>query len=91
MKSPDVTRSFLDELKACVTSDDIEGIVCLTAVTQIILVISKGKHRSSKVKEVAASVHRKLKTYMEITLDEDSTERFLYESSSRTLGALLNS
>ncbi|XP_045877162.1 condensin-2 complex subunit G2 isoform X3 [Meles meles] len=91
MKSPDVTRSFLDELKACVTSDDIEGIVCLTAVTHIILVINKGKQRSSKVKDVAASVHRKLKTFMEITLDEDSTERFLYESSSRTLGALLNS
>lgn len=35
-------RSFLDELKACVTSDDIEGIVCLTAVTHIILVIDKG-------------------------------------------------
>ncbi|KAI5775111.1 NCAPG2 [Gulo gulo luscus] len=91
MKSPDVTRSFLDELKACVISDDIEGIVCLTAVTHIILVINKGKQRSSKVKDVAASVQRKLKTFMEITLDEDSTERFLYESSSRTLGALLNS
>ncbi|XP_004414655.1 PREDICTED: condensin-2 complex subunit G2 [Odobenus rosmarus divergens] len=91
MKSPDVIRSFLDELKACVTSDDIEGIVCLTAVVHIILVINKGKQRSSKVKDVAATVHRKLKTFMEITLDEDSTERFLYESSSRTLGAFLNS
>ncbi|KAF3815724.1 hypothetical protein GH733_016268 [Mirounga leonina] len=75
MKSPDVIRSFLDELKACVTSDDIEGIVCLTAVMHIILVINKGKQRSSKVKDVAATVHRKLKTFMEITLDEDSTER----------------
>uniref|UniRef100_A0ABI7VUC3 Non-SMC condensin II complex subunit G2 n=1 Tax=Felis catus TaxID=9685 RepID=A0ABI7VUC3_FELCA len=91
MKSPIVIRSFLDELKACVTSDDIEGIVCLTAVMHIILVINKGKQRSSRVKDVAATVHRKLKTFMEITLDEDSTERFLYESSSRTLGALLNS
>ena len=35
-------RSFLEELKACVTTDDIEGIVCLTAVTHIILVINKG-------------------------------------------------
>uniref|UniRef100_A0A452QMF3 Condensin-2 complex subunit G2 n=1 Tax=Ursus americanus TaxID=9643 RepID=A0A452QMF3_URSAM len=68
-------RSFLDELKACVTSDDIEGIVCLTAVMHIILVMNKGKQRSSKVKDVAATVHRKLKTFMEITLDEDSTER----------------
>ncbi|XP_032250283.1 condensin-2 complex subunit G2 isoform X2 [Phoca vitulina] len=91
MKSPDVIRSFLDELKACVTSDDIEGIVGLTAVMHIILVINKGKQRSSKVKDVAATVHRKLKTFMEITLDEDSVERFLYESSSRTLGAFLNS
>ncbi|XP_037372427.1 condensin-2 complex subunit G2 isoform X2 [Talpa occidentalis] len=91
IKSPSVVRSFLDELKACVTSDDIEGIVCLTAVVHIILVVNKGKHRSSKVKDVAAAVHRKLKTFMEITLEEDSVERFLYESSSRTLGEFLSS
>ncbi|XP_036211329.1 condensin-2 complex subunit G2 isoform X4 [Myotis myotis] len=91
IKSPNVVRSFLDELKVCVNSDDIEGIVCLTAVMHIILVIDKGKHRSSKVKDVAAAVHKKLQTFMEITLEEDSKERFLYESSSRTLGAFLNS
>nr|BAB64457.1 hypothetical protein [Macaca fascicularis] len=91
IKSSNVVRSFLDELKACVASDDIEGIVCLTAAVHIILVINAGKHKSSKVREVAATVHRKLKTFMEITLEEDSIERFLYESSSRTLGELLNS
>lgn len=91
IKSPNLVRSFLDELKACVISEDIEGIVCLTAVVHIILVINKGKHKTSKVKDVAASIERKLKTFMEITLEEDSLERFLYESSSRTLGALLNS
>lgn len=91
IKSSNVIRSFLDELKACVISDDVEGIVCLTAILHIILVINKGKHKSSKVKEVAATVHRKLKTFMEITLEEDSIERFLYESSTRALGELLNS
>ncbi|XP_063497829.1 condensin-2 complex subunit G2 isoform X2 [Symphalangus syndactylus] len=91
IKSSNVVRSFLDELKACVASNDIEGIVCLTAAVHIILVINAGKHKSSKVREVAATVHRKLKTFMEITLEEDSIERFLYESSSRTLGELLNS
>ncbi|XP_052040792.1 condensin-2 complex subunit G2 [Apodemus sylvaticus] len=91
MKSSDVVRSFLDELKACVTSGDIEGIVCLTAVLHIILVINKDKHVSAKVKDVAASVNRKLKTFMEITLEEDNLERFLYESSMRTLGEFLNS
>nr|XP_045016633.1 condensin-2 complex subunit G2 [Jaculus jaculus]XP_045016634.1 condensin-2 complex subunit G2 [Jaculus jaculus] len=90
-KSSDVVRSFLEELKACVTSGDIEGIVCLTAVLHIILVINKGKQKNSKVKEAAATVHRKLKTFMEITLEEDSLERFLYESSMRTLGEFLNS
>uniref|UniRef100_A0A2K5RZM3 Non-SMC condensin II complex subunit G2 n=1 Tax=Cebus imitator TaxID=2715852 RepID=A0A2K5RZM3_CEBIM len=75
IKSSNVVRSFLDELKACVASDDIEGIVCLTAAVHIILVINAGKHKSSKVKEVAATVHRKLKTFMEITLEEDSIER----------------
>ncbi|ELK37996.1 Condensin-2 complex subunit G2 [Myotis davidii] len=54
-------------------------------------IMHTGKHRSSKVKDVAAAVHRKLQTFMEITLEEDSKERFLYESSSRTLGAFLNS
>ncbi|XP_021096528.1 condensin-2 complex subunit G2 isoform X4 [Heterocephalus glaber] len=77
MKSSNVVRSFLSELKACVTSGDIEGIVCLTAVLHIILVINKGKHRSSEVKEAAATVHRKLKTFMEITLEEDSLESTL--------------
>uniref|UniRef100_A0A286XNQ2 Condensin-2 complex subunit G2 n=1 Tax=Cavia porcellus TaxID=10141 RepID=A0A286XNQ2_CAVPO len=91
MKSLNVVRSFLRELKASVTSGDIEGIVCLTAVLHIILVINKGKHRSSNVKEAAAMVHRKLKLFMEITLEEDSLERFLYESSMRTLGEFLNS
>lgn len=91
MKSLDVVRSFLDELKACVTSGDIEGIVCLTAVLHIILVINKGKHRSAKLKEVVETVNRKLKTFMEITLEEDSLERFLYESSIRILGEFLNS
>lgn len=91
MKSSDVVRSFLDELKTCVTSGDIEGIVCLTAVLHIILVFNRGKHVSAKVQEVAASVNRKLKTFMEITLEEDSLERFLYESSMRTLGEFLNS
>ncbi|XP_027625867.1 condensin-2 complex subunit G2 [Tupaia chinensis] len=90
MKSPNVVRSFLDELKACVTSDDIEGIVCLTAVLHIILVIHRGKQRSSEVTEVATAVYRKLKTFMEITLEEESIERFLYESSMRSLGQLLN-
>lgn len=32
----------MDELKACITSGDIEGIVCLTAVLHVILVINKG-------------------------------------------------
>uniref|UniRef100_A0A8C2PA04 Condensin-2 complex subunit G2 n=1 Tax=Capra hircus TaxID=9925 RepID=A0A8C2PA04_CAPHI len=75
IKSPNIVRSFLDELKACVVSEDIEGIVCLTAVVHIILVINKGKHKSPKVKDVAASIERKLKTFMEITLEEDSLER----------------
>lgn len=91
MKSSDVVRSFLDELRTCVTSGDIEGIVCLTAVLHIILVCNRGKHVSAKAQEVAATVNRKLKTFMEITLEEDSLERFLYESSMRTLGEFLNS
>ncbi|KAB1276627.1 Condensin-2 complex subunit G2 [Camelus dromedarius] len=34
-----------------------------------------GKLKSSKVQDVAATVHRKLKAFMEITLEEDSRER----------------
>ncbi|XP_030881082.1 condensin-2 complex subunit G2 [Leptonychotes weddellii] len=69
----------------------MQTVVVLKSFLCLYYNFSVGKQRSSKVKDVAATVHRKLKTFMEITLDEDSTERFLYESSSRTLGAFLNS
>lgn len=39
------------------------------------------------MKDVAAIVHRKLKTFMEIALEENSMGRFLYKSLSRTWGA----
>lgn len=40
-----------------------------------VFTILTGKHKSFKVKDVAAAVHRKLQTFMEITLEEDSRER----------------
>ncbi|XP_036616095.1 condensin-2 complex subunit G2 [Trichosurus vulpecula] len=89
MKSVNVVRSFLEELTVCVASDEIEGIVCLTAVVCMIVVISKGKHKDPKVKDAAATIQRILNRYMEITLEEDSIERSLYESSVRTLDELL--
>ncbi|XP_044533723.1 condensin-2 complex subunit G2 [Gracilinanus agilis] len=89
MKSSNVVRSFLEELTACVASEEIEGIVCLTAVVYMIVIISKGKYKDSKIKDAAAAVQRILNRYMEITMEEDSIERSLYESSIRTLDELL--
>ncbi|XP_006887723.1 PREDICTED: condensin-2 complex subunit G2-like [Elephantulus edwardii] len=90
MKTSDVVRSFLDELKTCVISDEIEGIVCLTAVMHIILAINKGKQKISTVKEVGLIIQGKLKTFMEISFQEDSIERYLCESSLKTLSEFLN-
>ncbi|XP_074049351.1 condensin-2 complex subunit G2 isoform X2 [Macrotis lagotis] len=89
MKSLNVVRSFLEELTVCIASEEIEGIVCLTAVVYMIVIINKSKHKDLKVKDAAASIQRILNKYMEITLEEDSIERFLYESSVRALEELL--
>ncbi|XP_038611676.1 condensin-2 complex subunit G2 [Tachyglossus aculeatus] len=90
IKSADIVRSFLHELLESITFEDIEGIKCLSAAVHMLVIISKCKHKGLNVKNVAATLERKLKTFMEITLEEDSFERTLYESSLRVLGELLN-
>ncbi|XP_013808039.2 condensin-2 complex subunit G2 [Apteryx mantelli] len=92
MKSVDVVRSFLNELMECVISEEIEGIFSLTATVCIVLII-KGKHKTSLLKDIAPAVQRKLITCKEAAIEESSsTESFrtLYESSLKFLDELLN-
>lgn len=48
---------------------------CEVTLVFFLFNVLPGKHKSSRVKDVAAAVHRKLQTFMEITLEEDSRER----------------
>ncbi|XP_029444367.1 condensin-2 complex subunit G2 isoform X2 [Rhinatrema bivittatum] len=90
VKSANVVKSFFHELMDSIVSEDIEGIVSLSASLHIIAVVNKGKHKVSCVKDIASAINRKLKNFGEITMeDSDCFERALYESSAKILDGLL--
>ncbi|NXV63102.1 CNDG2 protein, partial [Molothrus ater] len=59
MKSANVVRSVLNELMECILSEEIEGIFSLTATVCIVIII-KGKHKTSVLKDIAPAIQRKL-------------------------------
>ncbi|NXK74432.1 CNDG2 protein, partial [Amazona guildingii] len=71
MKSVNVVRSFLNELKDCVLSEEIEGIFSLTAAVCIVIII-KGKHKMSLLKDIAPAIQRKLVTHKDAATEEYS-------------------
>ncbi|NWV57020.1 CNDG2 protein, partial [Daphoenositta chrysoptera] len=75
MKSVNVVSSILNELMAGILSEEIEGIFSLTATVCIVIII-KGKHKSSVLKDIAPAIQRKLITCKDATTGESSsTER----------------
>ncbi|XP_072710803.1 condensin-2 complex subunit G2 isoform X2 [Ciconia boyciana] len=90
VKSVNVVRSFLNELMECILSEEIEGIFSLTAAVCIVIII-KGKHKTSLLKDIASAIQRKLKTFKDAATEKSSsTERILYESSLNILDEFLN-
>ncbi|XP_068091950.1 condensin-2 complex subunit G2 [Hyperolius riggenbachi] len=90
VKTTTVLRSFLGVLAECVSMEEIEGILSLTATLYIIMVSCKGKQISAAAKDILSTVYRKLKNHREVTMeDDDNIERAIYESSMRTLAELL--
>ncbi|NXE32946.1 CNDG2 protein, partial [Ptilorrhoa leucosticta] len=75
MKSVNVVRSILNELMECIVSEEIEGIFSLTATVCIVIII-KGKHKTSLLKDIAPAIQRKLITCKDAaTRESSSTER----------------
>ncbi|NWR05896.1 CNDG2 protein, partial [Paradoxornis webbianus] len=75
LKSVNVVRSILNELMERILSEKIEGIFSLTA-TVCIVVIIKGKHKTSLLKDIAPAIQRKLITCKDAAAGESSsTER----------------
>ncbi|NXX03977.1 CNDG2 protein, partial [Larus smithsonianus] len=75
MKSVNVVRSFLNELMECILSEEIEGIFSLTASVCIVIII-KGKHKTSLLKDIAPAIQRSLLTCKDAAAGESSsTER----------------
>ncbi|KAM6375228.1 condensin-2 complex subunit G2 [Alca torda] len=90
MKSVNVVRLFLNELMECILSEEIEGIFSLTASVCIVIII-KGKHKTSLLKDIAPAIQRTLLTCKDAAAGESSsTERILYESSLKILDDFLN-
>ncbi|NWV79923.1 CNDG2 protein, partial [Dasyornis broadbenti] len=71
-KSVNVVRSILNELMECILSEEIEGIFSLTA-TVCILIIIKGKHKASLLKDIAPAIQRKLITCKDAATGESSS------------------
>ncbi|KAM9165141.1 condensin-2 complex subunit G2 isoform 2-T2 [Pangshura tecta] len=89
IKSINVVRSFLNELMECIVCEEIEGIISLTAAAYIVVII-KGKHKASLVKDIAHALQKKLMTCREVAIEESSNfERTLYESSVKILEDIL--
>ncbi|NWH32279.1 CNDG2 protein, partial [Chloropsis hardwickii] len=75
MKSVNVVRSILNELMECILSEEIEGILSLTATVCIVIII-KGKHKTSLLKDIAPAIQRKLIICKDAATGESSsTER----------------
>ncbi|NXP67406.1 CNDG2 protein, partial [Chloropsis cyanopogon] len=75
MKSVSVVRSILNELMECILSEEIEGIFSLTATVCIVIII-KGKHKASLLKDIAPAIQRKLIMCKDAATGESSsTER----------------
>ncbi|NXG56120.1 CNDG2 protein, partial [Hemiprocne comata] len=72
MKSVNVVRSFLNELMECILSEEIEGILSLTAAVCIVIII-KGKHKSSLLKDIAPAIQRKLVTGKDTAMEDSSS------------------
>ncbi|NXL76619.1 CNDG2 protein, partial [Leptocoma aspasia] len=75
MKSVNVVSSILNELMECILSEEIEGIFSLTATVCIVIII-KGKHKASLLKDIAPAIQRKLTMCKDAATGESSsTER----------------
>uniref|UniRef100_A0A6G1R1D3 Non-SMC condensin II complex subunit G2 n=1 Tax=Hypotaenidia okinawae TaxID=2861861 RepID=A0A6G1R1D3_9GRUI len=90
MKSVNLVRSFLDELMERILSKEIEGTFSLTSTVCIVIII-KGKHKTSLLKDIAPAIQRKLITCRDAATEESSsTERILCELSLKILDEILN-
>ncbi|KAH0627584.1 hypothetical protein JD844_003492 [Phrynosoma platyrhinos] len=90
-KSVNMVRSFLNELMESIESEEIEGIISLTATVYVVALI-KGKNKPSYVKDTASALQRKLTSYSEITKEDiGSVQRTLYETAVHTLNEILRS
>ncbi|NWR52662.1 CNDG2 protein, partial [Regulus satrapa] len=77
MKSASVVRSFLNELMECILSEEIAGIFSLTASVCIVIII-KGKHKTSLLKDIAPAIQRRLIICKDAATGESSsTERWV--------------
>ncbi|XP_010215344.1 PREDICTED: condensin-2 complex subunit G2, partial [Tinamus guttatus] len=90
MKSVDVVRSFLNELMECIISEEIKGIFSLSATVCIVILI-KGKHKTSLLKDVAPAIRRRLITCKEAATEESiCTESKAFDTGSYDAVKLLN-
>ncbi|XP_063306874.1 condensin-2 complex subunit G2 [Pelobates fuscus] len=89
VKSHRLLNSFLGSLTDCVVSEEVEGVLGLSASLYIAFVSRKGNRIPPAVKDLASAIYRKLKNFGEVTMDDaESKERAVYELSMKILDEL---
>ncbi|KAM6452051.1 condensin-2 complex subunit G2 isoform 1-T2 [Liasis olivaceus] len=87
-KSANGVRSFLHELMESIESEEIEGIISLTASVYIVALM-EGKQKPSYVKDIVSALQRKLTLYSEFTKEDNGMERMLCEAALGIVNEML--
>ncbi|XP_017261883.1 condensin-2 complex subunit G2 isoform X2 [Kryptolebias marmoratus] len=92
LKSPSITRSFLEEIVSSLDSDAISSLTELAAVLHVLAIIKHNKRGWSNagLKSAAVSVQQQLHKHAVSSVDRGDVQRVIYESSVRTLNEILH-
>ncbi|XP_043960274.1 condensin-2 complex subunit G2 isoform X1 [Gambusia affinis] len=90
LKSPSITRSFLAEVSSSLESDALDSLSELAAVLHVLAVVKETGHSKGGIKRAAVSVQQHLHKHAGCSVDSRETQRVMYDSSVKTLNALLH-
>lgn len=90
LKSASTAKSFLAEISSCVESEGINSLLDLTAVLHILAVVKHAGQCKGGLKNAAVCVQQQLHRHAVASGDSGNIQRFVYESSVKTLNEILH-
>ncbi|XP_075903723.1 condensin-2 complex subunit G2 isoform X3 [Nelusetta ayraudi] len=90
LKSPSVTRAFLDEVSSSLDSEANSSLTEVVAVLHVLAVVKHTGHCEAALKEAAISLQRHLNGHAVTSVDGTDVQRVMYASSEKTLNEILS-